>query len=242
MFCTKNTQIQIIASLPPQRATLSRPFAKTGLNYAWTFDIKNFTGRACFITKGYIFIFVSFATKANQIWNSKWFICPIVPSRISPLHRRRGCPALIYSDNGKIFVIATELLRKLEVKSLISSALLTPDEPDASCGNLILIDHWKRLKVICHSSSQRLYPEYLVELYRRCKWKVQIDNVKISDLVVILNNNLQPNEWQMGKIIKTYRRPDGNCRVVYKKKNESSPSQLQKLWFSLQVSITPNHL
>ena len=113
---------------------------------------------------------------------------------------------------------------------LIGSTLLTPAEPDISSENLSFINRWKRLKVIYHSFCQRWKSEYLLELQRRYKWKIQRNNVKIND----------PNEWQMGRIIKIYLGPDQKC--VSKQKIESSPDQIQKLWFCLQISIPLNHL
>ncbi|KAI8116031.1 hypothetical protein CVS40_11826 [Lucilia cuprina] len=257
----KQIQNHIMASLP-ENTTLSRPFAITGVDYAGPFDIKNYTGRACLITKNYICIFVCFATKAVHLEAASDLSTQSFLAAFSRFIGRLGCPALIYSDNGKNFVGAAELLRKdrlyfiktlqnhvtnhcshqnidwnglweAGVKPLspasdepndlnplspghflIGSALLTQAEPDVSSENLTLINRWKRLKVIYHSFCQRWKSEYLAELHRRYKWKTQRDNVKDNDLVVIKNNNLPPNEYQMGRIIKTYLGPNQNCRVV----------------------------
>ncbi|XP_065354551.1 uncharacterized protein LOC135949022 [Calliphora vicina] len=296
----KQTQNQIMASLPPERTTLSRPFAATGVDYAGPFDIKNFTGRACLITKGYICIFVCFATKAVHLEAASDLSTQSFLAAFSRFIGRRGCPAHIYSDNGKNFVGAAEFIRKERldfiktlqnqvtqhfshqnidwkfippgaphmgglweagVKSfkthlkkmipnmkftfeelstiltriesclnsrplspasddpndlnpltpghfLIGTPLLTPAEPDVSSENLTLINRWKRLKVIYHSFCQRWKSEYLAELHRRYKWKIQRDNVKVNDLVVIKNNNLPPNEWQMGMASQQPQRPE----------------------------------
>lgn len=97
---------------------------------------------------------------------------------------------------------------------LIGAPLLTPAEPDTSNENLTLTNRWKRLKIIYHSFCQRWKTEYLNELHRRYKWKTQKENININDLVVIKDNNLPPNEWKLGRIIKTYLGPDHNVRVV----------------------------
>ncbi|EDX15665.1 GD11927 [Drosophila simulans] len=48
----KRLQSQLMGVLPKERASFSRPFTYTGMDYAGPFDIKNYTGRACLITKG----------------------------------------------------------------------------------------------------------------------------------------------------------------------------------------------
>ncbi|XP_065356199.1 uncharacterized protein LOC135950594 [Calliphora vicina] len=63
----KKTGQQIMAPLPPERASLSRPFTHTGLDFAGPFDIKSYIGRGCRITKGYVLVFVCFATKAIHL-------------------------------------------------------------------------------------------------------------------------------------------------------------------------------
>ncbi|XP_069964356.1 uncharacterized protein [Bactrocera oleae] len=63
----KRETTQIMAALPAERTTLTRPFAATGIDFAGPYDIKNYTGRACLITKGYVCVFVCFATKAIHL-------------------------------------------------------------------------------------------------------------------------------------------------------------------------------
>ena len=55
----------MMASLPIERTTLSRPFYNAGLDFAGTFDMESFTGRYCKIAKGYSFI--CFATIAIHL-------------------------------------------------------------------------------------------------------------------------------------------------------------------------------
>nr|XP_041630604.1 uncharacterized protein LOC121502051 [Drosophila kikkawai] len=55
----KKLQTQLMGELPKERTSFSRPFTYTGMDYAGPFDIKNYTGRACLITKGYVLVFHS---------------------------------------------------------------------------------------------------------------------------------------------------------------------------------------
>ncbi|XP_069965825.1 uncharacterized protein [Bactrocera oleae] len=63
----KSETTQLMAALPAERTTLTRPFAATGIDFAGPYDIKNYTGRACLITKSYVCVFVCFATKAIHL-------------------------------------------------------------------------------------------------------------------------------------------------------------------------------
>lgn len=63
----KRQHTQIMAALPPERVTLSRPFETTGVDFAGPFEVKNYAGRACLIRKGYVCVFVCFSTKAIHL-------------------------------------------------------------------------------------------------------------------------------------------------------------------------------
>lgn len=68
--CTKyrNKQTtQFMAALPPERTQITRPFHNVGIDFAGPFDIKAYNGRACKVTKGYVCVFVCFATKAIHL-------------------------------------------------------------------------------------------------------------------------------------------------------------------------------
>ncbi|XP_075151048.1 uncharacterized protein LOC142225157 [Haematobia irritans] len=108
----RHTQSQIMASLPPERTFLSRPFTNTGVDFAGPFNIKNYKTRVCLITKGYICIFVCFATKAVHLEVTSDLSSQSFLAAFSRFIARRGCPSCIYSDNGKNFTGAAELLRK----------------------------------------------------------------------------------------------------------------------------------
>ncbi|XP_059217410.1 uncharacterized protein LOC131994651 [Stomoxys calcitrans] len=120
------TQTQIMSSLPPERTTLSRPFTNTGVDFAGPFGIKSLTARACLITKGYICIFVCFATKAIHLEATSDLSTQSFLAALARFIGRRGCPEKIYSDNGKNFIGAAEMLKKDQkefMKSLQSSAI-----------------------------------------------------------------------------------------------------------------------
>ncbi|XP_059221574.1 uncharacterized protein LOC131996139 [Stomoxys calcitrans] len=101
-------QKQLMGTLPPERTTLSRPFTNTGLDFAGPFEIKAYTGRSCKTTKGYVCIFVCFATRAIHL---EFTTSLSTAAFLASFHRfvsRRGCPRNLYSDNGTTFVGASK--------------------------------------------------------------------------------------------------------------------------------------
>ncbi|XP_020713016.1 uncharacterized protein LOC110117666 [Ceratitis capitata] len=81
-----------MAALPPERTELSRPFTNTGVDFTGPFDIKNYTGRACLITKGYVCVFVCFATKAIHPEATSDLSTSTFLAAFARFVARRGCP------------------------------------------------------------------------------------------------------------------------------------------------------
>jgi len=107
----KRVQTQLMGDLPTDRVSFSRPFTYTG-NYAGPFEIKNYTGRACLITKGYVCLFVCFSTKAIHLEPTSDLTTENFLAAFARFVARRGCPQRVHSDNGKTFVGAAALLSR----------------------------------------------------------------------------------------------------------------------------------
>lgn len=56
--------------------------------------------------------------------------------------------------------------------------------------------------------------DYLSTLQQRVKWKLDKPNIKCGDLVLIMDDQLPPMKWLLGRITKLHPGPDGICRVV----------------------------
>ncbi|XP_070068113.1 uncharacterized protein [Drosophila takahashii] len=108
----KRLQIQMMGSFPKERVSFSRPFTYTGMDYAGPFDIKNYKGRACLITKGYVLVFVCFSTKAIHLEPTSDLTTEKFLAAFARFVSRRGCPRQVQSDNGKTFVGAATLLSR----------------------------------------------------------------------------------------------------------------------------------
>ncbi|KAI8115931.1 hypothetical protein CVS40_11926 [Lucilia cuprina] len=58
-----------------------------------------------------------------------------------------------------------------------------------------------------HQFSIRWKNDYLKTLHKRYKWKNSTTNLKIGDLVVVMDDLQPPYEWRLGRIEKTYFDP-----------------------------------
>jgi hypothetical protein len=56
--------------------------------------------------------------------------------------------------------------------------------------------------------------EYLNTLQQRYKWKVLKDNLKIGDLVLLIEENLPPTKWLMGRVVGVSKGQDQQVRMV----------------------------
>jgi len=119
----KKLQTQLMGSLPLERTTFSRAFTNTGVDFAGPFEIKNYTGRACLITKGYVCVFVCFCTKAIHLEATSDLTAEKFLAAFARFVSRRGCPRRMYSDNGKTFVGASRALTQdfIEATKLVTS-------------------------------------------------------------------------------------------------------------------------
>ncbi|XP_037827795.1 uncharacterized protein LOC119615891 [Lucilia sericata] len=115
-----------MAALPPERTTLSRPFTNTGVDFAGPFDIKTYAGRGCKVTKGYVLVFVCFATKAIHLEGTSEISTQAFLAAFARFFSRRGSPNAMYSDNGTAFVGASNILdsEKSQFLSLLRRKLL----------------------------------------------------------------------------------------------------------------------
>ncbi|XP_061395654.1 uncharacterized protein LOC133331269 [Musca vetustissima] len=121
VLARKKLQGQLMAALPTERTTLSRPFANTGVDYAGPFELKTFSGRGCRIVKGYICLFVCFATKAIHLEAVSDLSTPAFMAALTRFVSRRGCPNKIFSDNGRNFVGAVREIREGFRKAMLET-------------------------------------------------------------------------------------------------------------------------
>jgi hypothetical protein len=105
---------QLMGELPSSRVQPARAFQITGVDYAEPGTIN--LGSTCskLTTKGYIAIFVCFATKAVHIEVVTSLTTEAFVSALRRIIARRGRPNIIYSDNGTNFQGASNRLREVD--------------------------------------------------------------------------------------------------------------------------------
>ncbi|CAI6372181.1 unnamed protein product [Macrosiphum euphorbiae] len=114
-FRTKPVICQpICGDLPKDRIEPRRPFEVCGVDYAGPIMVKTSLRRNAQATKGYICVFICFATKAVQHLELVGDLS--TNAFLAALRRfwsRRGISKTIYSDNGTNFVCANRQLQEL---------------------------------------------------------------------------------------------------------------------------------
>lgn len=77
-----------------------------------------------------------------------------------------------------------------------------------------LTQRWKLLDQ-CHQAFWRRWStEYLTSLQGRSKWTTEAPNVKVNDMVVVIDNQSPPLAWRLGRILELLPGNDGVVRVV----------------------------
>jgi len=125
-FRLKPTIVQpLMSSLPKERVNPSRPFKICGIDYSGPINVKSSLQRKAPITKGYICIFVCFATKAIHIELASDLSTECFLNALRRFCSRRGICSDIYSDNATNFVGANRKLHDL--KKMFLSDTLHPE-------------------------------------------------------------------------------------------------------------------
>nr|XP_026498852.1 uncharacterized protein LOC113402757 [Vanessa tameamea] len=118
-FSPKHQQ-QIMADLPRDRVTPSRPFTHTGVDFLGHVELKPSKGRGMKTYKGYVAVFVCLATKTVHLELVSDLSTPAFLAAFRRFCARRGIPRRIYSDNGTNFIGAKRALDR-EFKKIINN-------------------------------------------------------------------------------------------------------------------------
>jgi hypothetical protein len=97
---------------------------------------------------------------------------------------------------------------------LIGRPLTAVPEPDLLDIKVNRLSRWQFTTKIVHDIWQRWKKDYLGNLQQRTKWLWEKRNVAINDMVLLVDDNLPPCKWSLGRITEIVCGSDGLVRVV----------------------------
>ncbi|XP_055915627.1 uncharacterized protein LOC129953522 [Eupeodes corollae] len=97
---------------------------------------------------------------------------------------------------------------------LVGSSLRAIPEPSHEVSDISHLERWRRINAVKTHFWKRWSSEYVLELQNRAKWTTSTPNLEIGSLVIIHEDNLPPQKWLMGKVVKLIKGPDGHVRVA----------------------------
>lgn len=97
---------------------------------------------------------------------------------------------------------------------LINRPLIAVPEPTYEDIPSNRLSRWQRIQQLREHFWKRWSQEYVTELQVRGKWLKKSPNVRPDTIVLIKDDNLPPQCWKMGRIVKLYPGADGLVRVV----------------------------
>lgn len=80
---------------------------------------------------------------------------------------------------------------------------------------------WKQIQYLADLFWRRWVKEYLPTLQSRSKWCIESSNLKVGDIVLLVDTSLPRNTWLLGRIQETCPGDDGNVRTVKVKTKDS---------------------
>lgn len=103
----------MMGQLPSSRVTISRPFSRSGVDYAGPINVRMSKGRGCRCYKGYICLFICMVTRAIHLEAVSDLTTEGFLAAFKRFIARRGHCHEIWSDNGTNFVGASKVLQSL---------------------------------------------------------------------------------------------------------------------------------
>ncbi|XP_076660308.1 uncharacterized protein LOC143363629 [Halictus rubicundus] len=107
-----------MGNLPLSRITPSRPFFRSGIDYAGPIHVRTSRGRGKLTSKGYIAVFICLATRAVQLEAVSDGSTETFLAALRRFISRRGRCAELHSDCGRNFIGANHELRTLLKQSV----------------------------------------------------------------------------------------------------------------------------
>ncbi|GFU41729.1 integrase catalytic domain-containing protein [Trichonephila clavipes] len=117
-------------------------------------------------------------------------------------------PLCTLSNNDDDFQVLTP------AHFLINRSLNSLEEPNLTKCKESNLKKWQKITKIVQLMWKFWSRNYLNQLQQRGKWMFEKNNVKIGDLVLIIEENLPTYKWALGRIVELYYGEDKKVRVV----------------------------
>ncbi|GFU27290.1 integrase catalytic domain-containing protein [Trichonephila clavipes] len=121
-------------------------------------------------------------------------------------------------DEEANFPIAASVLRNNlyldDVLCGAATSLNSLEEPNLTKCKESNLKRWQKITKIVQLMWNFWSRKYLKQLQQRGKWMFEKNNVKIGDLVLIIEENLPTYKWALGRIVELYYFEDKKVRVV----------------------------
>ncbi|XP_038069094.1 uncharacterized protein LOC119738319 [Patiria miniata] len=94
----------------------------------------------------------------------------------------------------------------------LKSSVILPPPGTFQCVDVYSKKRWRRVQHLVNEFWARWKKEYLHTLQVRQKWTKEKPEVKVGDVVIIMDDNLPRNQWQLGRVTEVFPSTDGHVR------------------------------
>lgn len=96
----------------------------------------------------------------------------------------------------------------------VQETTFPPDYRTAQTVNCNSLTRWQLVQKMRNDFWKRWQREYVTRLQQRPKWATKSRNIEENDLVLIIEDNLPPTRWALGRIVQVHPGTDGLVRVA----------------------------
>ena len=96
----------------------------------------------------------------------------------------------------------------------MKSEVIVPPPGEFTRNDMYCVKRWRRVQYIVNQFWQRWRKEYLATLQLRTKQQRPRRNLAKGDIVIIKDDSLPRNQWQLGRVEDTYNSSDDLVRSV----------------------------
>ncbi|XP_072769709.1 uncharacterized protein [Nerophis lumbriciformis] len=97
---------------------------------------------------------------------------------------------------------------------MMKSKVALPPPGEFVKEDLYATKRWRRVQYLIKQFWGRWKKEYLLNISTRQKWHLPQRNLRVNDIVIIKDDNLPRNHWQLGRVVETVQDRDSLVRRV----------------------------